>query len=120
MIFRWLAGLFGPKHPPLVALRKRCTGDTIERAIYVFERDWSEEAVSNVVLQERTERPDGLLVRYEVLWKVSVLDDHPYGTPYVSWALLVPADSAAGDPPDARFCVARAMQDHHMREMGSG
>jgi hypothetical protein len=116
-LFSWLARLFGPKHPPLVAVKRRCTGDTIERAIYVFERDWSEEAVSNAVVQERTERPDGLLVRYEVLWKVSVFDDHPYGTPYVSWALLVPADPAAGDSADARFRVASATAEHHMREM---
>jgi hypothetical protein len=54
-------------------------------------------------------------VRYEVQWKISVSDDHPYGTPYVSWALVQPADPAAGDPPDARFRIAAATQDHHMK-----
>jgi hypothetical protein len=111
---RLRALLFRSAHPPLVPVTKRCTGDTIERAIYVFERDWSEENVSNVAIQERIERPDGLLVRYEVQWKISVFDDHPYGQPYGSWALVQPTDPTASDP-DARFRVAAATQERHMK-----
>ena len=120
MLLDWFARFFRPRHPvhpPLVPVTKRCTGDTIERAIYVFERDWSEEGVSKVEIQEKHERRDGLLVRYEVQWNISVFDDYPYGKPYVSWALVRPADPAAGDPPEARYYVAAVTPEHHMREM---
>ena len=115
-LFSWLSGLFGPKLPPLVAVTKRCTGATVNEALTRFEDAWSDENFQNVEIQEQAERRDGLLVRYEVRWKYSVLDDGAYST-HVSWALLVPADPAAGDPADARFRVASATTEHHMREM---
>jgi hypothetical protein len=102
----------GSAAPPLVAVKQRFTGETIERALYRFEDQCSEENVDGVVVQERTERSDGVLVRYEVSWKHSVFDDVGYDS-YVSWALLAPADPGAGDPADARFRVASATTDHH-------
>jgi hypothetical protein len=96
----------------LVAVKQRFTGETIERALYRFEDQCSEENVDGVVVQERTERSDGVLVRYEVSWKHSVFDDVGYDS-YVSWALLSPADPGVGDPADARFCVAAATAEHH-------
>jgi hypothetical protein len=119
MIFRWLAGLFrpsGPAHPPLVAVSRRITGKTIEEALDRFEDRYSEENFQNVAVLGSTERADGFLVRYEVRWKYSVFDDGPYST-HEAWALLLPADPGAGDPPDARYCVAAATTERHMREM---
>jgi len=100
------------RDPALAAVARRFTGETIERALERFEDYCSEEDVDTLVVQERAERPDGTLVRYEVRWKYSVFDDHAYGN-YVAWALLVPADPAAGDPSDARFRVAAATAEHH-------
>ncbi len=114
MIFRWLAGLFSPSpiHPPLVAVKGSFSGETIERALYLFEAQCSEENVDGVAVKERIERSDGLMVRYEVSWKHSVFDDQGYAT-YVSWALVAPANPNAGDPPDARFRVHSATAEHH-------
>jgi hypothetical protein len=122
MIFRWLAGFFkrpGAAHPPLVTVARRITGGSVEETLHRFEDAFSDENYQNVAILEQAGHSDGTLVRYEVRWKYSVFDDGPHST-HESWALLVPADSAAGDPPDARFRVARATPDHHMREMGSG
>ena len=98
--------------PPLAAVKQRFAGETIERALYLFENECSEEIVEGVLVQDRAERSDGTLVRYEVSWKHSVFDDYAYAG-YESWALLAPADPAAGDPPDARFSVVSATAEHH-------
>ena len=98
--------------PALSAVKKRFTGATIEAALEGFEDHCSEEDVDTLVIQARAERSDGVLVSYEVRWRYSVFDDYAYGS-YVSWALLVAADPAAGDPPDARFRVASATAEHH-------
>ncbi len=119
MIFRWLAGLFrtsGTADPPLVPVTRRITGNTIEETLHRFEDAFSEENFQKVVIQDSTERADGILVCYEVHWKYSVFDDGSYSS-HVSWARLLPADPGAGDPADARFRVAAATSDHHMRQM---
>ena len=102
----------GRPAPPLTELKQRIAGDTIERALYLFESECSEENVDGVAVQERIERSDGILVRYDVNWKHSVFDEQGYDR-YVSWALLAPADPAAGDPTDARFRVVSASAEHH-------
>ena len=115
MIFRWLAGLFGPSgpnHPPLVAVKGRVTGETIERALTKFEDQCSQENFQTLKIQEQFARADGTLVRFEVRWKYSVFDDDNSGF-HESWARLMPADPAAGDPPDSRFRVASATAEHH-------
>ena len=111
---RWLAGLFrsGPDHPPLVALKERVTGETIERALEKFEDRCSEENYQTVIVQEQFKRRDGTLVHYEVRWKYSVFDDDTSGF-HESWALLAPSDPAAGDPADERFRVVSATAEHH-------
>ena len=101
-----------PDSAPLVAVEGRFTGATIETALEKFEDHCSEEDVDILVIQERAERGDGVLVSYEVRWRYSVFDDHAYDI-YVSQALLVAVDPAAGDPPDARFRVASATAEHH-------
>ena len=98
--------------PPLVSVKKRFTGETIERALEKFEDQCSEEDVDTLVIQERTRHGDSVLVQYEVRWRYSVFDDHACGS-YVAWALLAPADTGAGDPSDARFRVVEATADHH-------
>ena len=109
----------GSSGPPLVPVTKRYTGGTIEEALHRFEDACSEENYQNLAVKEQTERPDGILVCYEVRWKYSVFDDGPYST-HVAWALLVPADPGAGDPPDARFRVVAATAERHIREMLAG
>jgi len=106
-LFRWLARLFGPKHPPLVTVTKRCTGATVKEALTRFEDACSDENFQNVEIWEQAERRDGTLVRYEVRWKYSVLDDGAYST-HEAWALLVPAT------PDPGYLVAKATAEHHM------
>ena len=98
--------------PPLIAVKQHFAGETIERALYLFEAECSEENVDGVSVQERIERSDGVLVRYDVSWKHSVFDEQGYDS-YVSWALLAPADPAAGEPADARFRVAAATAEQH-------
>jgi hypothetical protein len=93
-------------------VKKRFTGETIERALENFEDQCSEEDVDTLVIQERAERNDGVLVQYEVRWRYSVFDDHAYGS-YVAWALLAPSDAGAGDPANAGFRVAAATAEHH-------
>lgn len=114
MIFRWLAGIFrsGPDHPPLVAVKERVTGESIERALEKFEVRCSEENYQTVIVQEQFKRRDGTLVRYEVRWKYSVFDDDISGF-HESWALLAPSTPAAGDPADARYCVSAVTAEHH-------
>jgi hypothetical protein len=115
MIFRWLAGLFrhsGPEHPPLVAVKERVTGESIERALDKFEDRCSAENYQTLKIQEQFARADGTLVRFEVRWKYSVFDDDNSGF-HESWALVASADPAAGDPPDARFYVVSATAKHH-------
>jgi len=102
----------GSAPPPLVAVKQRFNGETIERALEWFEDQCSEEDVDTLLIQVHTERSDGVLVCYEVRWRYSAFDDHAYGS-YVSWALLAPADPGAGDPPDARFHVVAATAEHH-------
>jgi hypothetical protein len=102
----------GSAAPPLVAVKGRFAGETIEQALYRFESQCSEENVDGVTVQERAERSDGVLVRYDVSWKHSVFDEQGYDS-YVSWALLAPADPGAGDPADARFRVVSATAEHH-------
>lgn len=101
-----------PAPPALAAVKKRFSGATIEAALEGFEDDCSEEDVDTLVIHERSRSGEGVLVSYEVRWRYSVFDDHAYGS-YEAWALLVPADPAAGDPPDARFRVASATAKHH-------
>jgi len=102
----------GSAPPPLVAVKQRFNGETIERALEWFEDQCSEEDVDTLLIQVRIERSDGVLVCYEVRWRYSAFDDHAYGS-YVSWALLAPAAPGAGDPPDARFHVVAATAEHH-------
>jgi len=103
-----------PATPPLVAVPPRFTGRTIEEALRAFEDACSEENFHSVVIEECLERPDGVLVRYQVRWKVSVFDDHAYGS-HVSWALLTAAAPGAGNSADARFCVAAATAERHIK-----
>jgi hypothetical protein len=118
-MFARLRALFSPAaaHPPLASVGRRITGASVEEALHGFEDAFSDENFQNVAIQERTAHADGLLVRYEVRWKYSVFDDATSGR-HESWALLVPADAAAGDPPEARFRVSAATQDHHMKLPG--
>ena len=115
-MFARLRALFSPAaaHPPLAAVGRRVTGGSVEEALHRFEDAFSDENYQNVAVRDRIERADGVLVRYEVRWKYSVLDDDTSGR-HESWALLVPADPGAGDPPEARFRVSAATQDHHMK-----
>ena len=112
-MFRWLAGLFRPKHPPLVAPAKRYAGATVEETLKRLEDDCSEENVQTVVIRETFERASGLLVRYEARWKRSLLDDGETYSSYESWARLVPPNPSRGDPADAGFLVAAASAEHH-------
>ena len=95
-------------------MKKRFTGRTIEEALHLFEDAFSDTNYQGMAIEERVESRDGILVRYEVRWKYSVFDDDTVGR-HVSWALLAPADSSAGDPPDACFRVVKATQDNHMK-----
>ena len=103
-----------PSGPALVPMTRSYTGETVEKALDRFEDACSEENYRNLAIQEQTERPDGILVRYEVRWKYSVFDNGPYSS-HVAWALLVPADPGAGDPPDARFRVVAATAERHIK-----
>jgi hypothetical protein len=118
-MFARLRALFSPAaaHPPLASVGRRITGDSVEDTLHRFEDAFSEENYQSVTVRERIERADGVLVRYEVRWKYSVLDDSTSGR-HESWALLVPADPGAGDPPGARFRVGAATQDHHLKLPG--
>src|SRR5687767_5811503 len=105
MLLDWFARFFGhrgPAHPPLVPVKKRCTGRTVEEALHRFEDEFSDTNYQGMAIEEQVETRNGILVRYEVRWKYSVFDDDAVGR-HVSWTLLAPADSSAGDPPDARF-----------------
>jgi hypothetical protein len=106
-----------PPRPPLVPVGRRIAGASAEEALHRFEDAFSDENFQSVAIRERIERADGLLVHYEVRWKYSVFDDATSGR-HESWALLVPADPAAGDPPAARFRVGSATQDHHVKLQG--
>ena len=103
-MFDDLAELFG----------RRITGASVEEALHRFEDAFSEENYQNLAVLERVEQAGGVLVRYQVRWKYSVLDDSTSGS-HESWALLVPADAGAGDPAGARFRVASATQARHMK-----
>ena len=94
-------------------MTKRCTGATVEETLTRFENACSEENFQGIAIKQYVERSSGLLVRYEVRWKYSVFDDGAPGI-HESWALLVPADPAAGDPADHGFRVAKATREHHM------
>ena len=118
-MFARLLALFLPAaaHPPLADVGRRVTGGSVEEALHRFEDAFSEENYQNLAVQERIERADGVLVRYEVRWKYSVLDDATSGH-HESWALLVPAEPGTGSPPGTRFRVSAATQDHHMKLPG--
>lgn len=103
-----------PAEPALVPVGRRITGPTIEEALHRFEDAFSEENFQNVAVLARLERPDGTLVRYEVRWKHSVFDDATSGH-HEAWALLAPSGSGAGE---ARYRVAAATQDHHVKLAG--
>jgi len=103
-----------PAEPALVPVGKRIAGTTIEEALHRFEDAFSEENFQNVAVLARLERPDGTLVRYEVRWKYSVLDDANSGR-HESWALLAPSGRGADE---ARYRVAAATQDHHVKLAG--
>ena len=115
-MFERLLAFFSPAaaRPALASVGRRITGGSVEEALHRFEDAFSDENYQNVAVRERIERADGVLVRYEVRWKYSVFDDATSGH-HESWALLVPAEPGSGDPPDARFRVSAATQDHHMK-----
>jgi hypothetical protein len=103
----------GPGIPPLVAVSQPYTGTTIAEALGRFEAACSDEDFDSVVIQECSEHADGVLVRYEVRWKYSVFDEHPYGS-HLSWALLLRSHEGSADPADTRYRVAAATAAHHM------
>ena len=106
----------GAECPPLVAVKKRYTGESIEQALTRFEDAESEENFQGVKVLEQTKDVGGILVRYQMLFKYSVFDDGPYSS-CVLWALLLPADPGVGDPADARFRVVSATAERHMPSM---
>ena len=89
--------------PALVAVTRRITGATIEDALYKFEETCSEEDFQSLKIQEQAKRSDGVLVRYSVSWKYTVLEDTPSGF-HTSSALVV-ADGAG-------YRVAAATREH--------
>lgn len=102
----------GLEPPPLLAVKRPYTGETIEQALARFEDACSEEIIENVTLLESRTRPDGTLVRYTVHWKPSIFDDYAYYT-YEAWALLRPPERSAELPPDARFQVVAVTAERH-------
>ena len=101
-----LRSLFSPG-PPLAAVKKPYAGATVEEALARFEEACSEENFQGAKVLDQARWRGGLLVRYEVRWKYSVLDDSPPSA-HESWALLVRDDPGAG------FRVALATREHHM------
>lgn len=101
------------RDPPLANVRDRYTGATPEEALARFEQACSDENFQNVAVTQLAGRGEGLLARYEVRWKYSVLDDGPHAA-HECWALLAAADPAAGDPAGHRFRVAKASPEHHV------
>jgi hypothetical protein len=126
-LFAWLSWLWfrgarapqpksmssGLECPPLVAVKRPYAGETIEQALDRFEEDCSEENYQGVKVLDQRESEGGILARYDVYWKYSVFDDGAYCS-HVGWALLAPANPAAGDPPGARYRVAAASAERHM------
>jgi hypothetical protein len=78
-----------------------------------FEGAWSDENIENVAVLQSTGRDGGTLLRYEVRWKYSLLDDGETYSSYESWARLAPLNLSRGDPADAGFLVAAASAEHH-------
>jgi hypothetical protein len=78
-----------------------------------FEGAWSDENIQNVAVLQSTGRDGGTLLRYEVRWKYSLLDDGETYSSYESWARLAPLNLSRGDPADAGFLVAAASAEHH-------
>lgn len=92
------------QQPPLVSVSRVFAGDTIERALYLFESECSQELVDTVRVISRAPDANGTLVHYEVHHKDSVFDDHAYRT-YEAWAVV----AAKAD----QFHVVAASAEHH-------
>jgi (p)ppGpp synthase/HD superfamily hydrolase len=75
-----IAGYRRFEAPELAVVQGRFAGSTIEEALLALEEATSEETPDRrPEILERTERPDGTLVRYRVRYKQSVFDDYAYG-----------------------------------------
>ncbi len=100
------------KIPPLVLVKKRITGETVEQTLAKFEEQCSAENYQTLKIEEKFMVNGCTMVRYEVRWKYSVLDDDTAGF-HESWAVLEPTYAQAGDPDDTRFHVFSATAEHH-------
>jgi len=93
------------------------TATSIDMALDLYERAWSEEAYENLTVLERRPQPGGtILVRYEVHWKHSIFDDYAYGL-HEGWARVATLRGRRVMfwVREKLYRVVAAEGEHHMR-----